>query len=171
MDNGQNGELKQSESVPSGRKSILRGAKYHRGFIIRPEQILALLHDTQPGIPLPKDAEFKGIGLDDAGVDSLIQFYFKSLAAPDMTCFQMKPQQFFALLVNLSDGLLPLDSELDGIEISNRFTVILLRVKSSHWPPTTEEKMPLYHLRYELGRMLLVDPSKAIENERRIRIQ
>ena len=166
-----NGALKESNITPSGRRSIIHGAKYHRGFIVRPEQILSLFHDTQPGIPLPKDAEFKGIGMADEGVDSRIRFYFKSVIAPNMHCLELKPEKFFRLLVDLADGLLPLDSEMDGIEISNRFTVILLRVKSSHWPPAPRENIPLYHLRYDLGRLLLVDPARAIESERRIRIQ
>lgn len=165
-----NGELKQFGGTPSGRPSIIHGSKYQRGFIIRPEQILALWHDTQPQIPLPKDAEFKGIGLDDAGVDSRIEFHFESVVAPHVHCMALKPEEFFRKLVQLADGLLPIDAELDGIEISSRFTVILLRVKSSHWPAPLTPNLPLYHLRYEFGRLLLVDPSKAIENERRIRI-
>jgi hypothetical protein len=166
-------DLKKFSKTPSGRSSILKGAKFARGFIVKPDQILALIHDTQPGIPLPADAEFKGIGLEDAGLDSKIEFYFTSKMAPSEVCFALKPNLFFKLLVNLACGLLPLDSELDGIEISDRFTVILLRVKSSHWPPprVQDGKMPLYHLRYDLGRLLLVDPSKAVENERRITIQ
>jgi hypothetical protein len=167
----ENGELKRFTAKPSGRASIFKGAKYQRGFIIRPEQILDLFHDTQPGIPLPKDAQFKGIGLEDAGVDSQIQFYFSSINAPHMHCFAMKPQAFFSVLVNLADGLLPMYSELDGVEISSRFTMILLRVGSSHWPAPIGKDMPLYHLRYEFGKILLVDPQKAIQPERRIRIQ
>lgn len=163
-------ELKKSIATPSGRSSILRGAKYARGFIIRPEQILALIHDTQPGIPLPKDAQFQGIGIEDAGIGSQIQFYFTSVIAPSEHCLALKPTLFFRILVDLACGLLPADSELDGIEVSRRFTMIMLRVKSSHWPSAMGTDLPLYHLRYEFGRMLLLDPSKAIENERRIRI-
>jgi hypothetical protein len=163
-------DLKSFELKHSGRSSIVKGAKYQRGFIIRPEQILELFHDTQPGIPLPKDAQFKGIGLEDAGVDSQIQFFFTSLTSPSTHCFALKPQQFFHMLVRLADGLLPLDSELDGIEISSRFTMILLRVQSSHWPAPITKDLPLYHLRYEFGRILLIDPSKAFE-QRRIQIQ
>ena len=164
-------ELKKSVATPSGRSSIIKGAKYARGFIIRPEQILTLIHDTQPGIPLPKDAQFQGLGLEDAGVDSLIQFYFTSQMAPREHCLALRPSLFFKILVNLACGLLPADSQLDGIEISPRFTMIMLRVKSSHWPSAPGLDMPLYHLRYEYGRMLLLDPSKAVENERRIQIQ
>ena len=167
----ENGELKQFNAKSSGRSSIIQGAKYSRGFIIRPEQILSLFHETQPGIPLPKDAEFKGIGIEDAGIDSLIQFFFTSIAAPNMHCFALKPQRFFSILVQLADGLLPMDSELDGIEVSANFTVIMLRVKSEHFPAPLTKDLPLYHLRYEFGRLLLVDPSKAIEQERRIQIQ
>lgn len=166
----ENGELKRFDATLSGRPSIIKGAKYQRGFIVYPAQILDLLHETQPGIPLPKDAEFKGIGMEDAGCDSQVQFYFTSVSNPTVHCFALKPERFFAMLVRLADGLLPLDSELDGIEISSRFTVIMLRVKSSHWPAPLTNEMPLYHLRYEAGRLLLVDPSKMFE-QRRIQIQ
>lgn len=169
---GENGELKQFNAKPSGRSSIITGSKkFARGFIIRPEQILSLLHDTQPGIPLPKDAQFQGLGIDDAGVDSEIQFYFTSILAPNMHCFAMKPRIFFTMLVELADGLLPLDSELEGIEVSKNFTMIMLRVESSHWPAPINKELPLYHLRYDLGRLVLIDPSKALENTRRIIIQ
>jgi hypothetical protein len=167
---GENGELKRSSITPSGRRSIVEDAKYQRGFIIRPEQILDLFHDTQPGIPLPKDAQFQGIGMNDAGVDSTIEFHFTSVSAPNVHCFSMKPKFFFRTLVELADGLLPLDSELDGIEISSHFTVIMLRVKSSHWPAPLDKRLPLYHLRYEYGKLLLVDPSKSLSPERRIQI-
>ena len=168
----ENGELKKFSATPSGRSSIVRGAKYMRGFIIRPEQILALFHDTQPGWPIPADAKFEGIGIEDEACDSQIMLYFTSVAAPNLHCFRMKPGQFFRKLVELADGLLPSDSELDGLEISRRFTVILLRVKSSHWAPCPQDDklLPLYHLRYEFGKLLLVDPAKAIKNERRIQI-
>lgn len=168
----ENGELKKFRVEHSGRSSIFSGEKkFTRGFIVRPEQILSLFHDTQPGIPLPKDAQFKGIGLEDAGVDSEIQFYFSSVTSPSTHCFALKPQKFFSMLVQLADGLLPLDSELDGVEISSRFTMILLRVNSSHWPAPLGKNLPLYHLRYDLGRLVLVDPEKALAPERRIRIQ
>ncbi len=168
----ENGELKKFQAKATGRSSIFSGdKKFSRGFVIRPEQILNLFHDTQPGIPLPKDAEFKGIGLEDAGIDSRIEFYFSSVLAPHLHCFAMKPQKFFSVLVDLADGLLPLDSELDGIEISSKFTMILLRVNSSHWPAPIARDLPLYHLRYDLGRMVLVDTNKIFEPERRIIVQ
>ena len=167
----QNGELKKFDAVASGRPSIVAGTKYARGFIVRPEQVLALFHDTQPGLPIPGDAQFQGIGADDAGVNSQIEFYFTSVSNPTVHCFALKPQQFFTMLVRLADGLLPMDSELDGIEVSRNFTVIMLRVLSSHWPPAIGDRLPLYHLRYDLGRITLVDPSKAMEGERKIRIQ
>lgn len=164
--------LKKFNARPSGRSSLIGDTrkKYDRGFIIRPEQIMDLLHDTHPELPIPKDAKHEGIGIEDAGYDSAIQFFFSSVTAPHEHCLAMKPQVFFTLLKDLAQGLIPMDGELDGIEISSRFTVILLRVKSSHWPPPITELLPLYHLRYEFGRLLLVPPESAIEHERRIRI-
>ena len=167
----ENGELRKFNARPSGRPSIVAGTKYCRGFIIRPEQIISLLHDTQPSLPIPMDAKHEGIGINDDGIDSKIEFHFTSHTSPNTTCFAVKPELFFKILVDLADGLLPMDSELDGIEISTRFTVIMLRVKSSHWPASLNNEIPLYHLRYDLGRLVLVDPLKAIESERRIKIQ
>lgn len=171
MDNGSK-ELKQFAAKPSGRASILHGAKFQRGFTINPGQILSLFHDTHPELPIPVDAVFQGIGLDDAGVDSKIQFYFTSVQAPWEHCFELKPEYFFRLLVQLADGLLPLDSELDGMEISPRFTLLLMRVKSSHWAPAPGTLLPLYHLRYDIGRLSLHGPDEAIrDGQRQIRIQ
>lgn len=166
----ENEPIKKSIVSPSGRSSIIKGAKFQRGFIIRPDQMLELLHDTHHNLPIPKDAKFEGLGLEDAGSNSKIQFFFSSITAPHEHCLALRPDLFFKMLVDLAMGIIPMDAELDGIEISPRFTVIMLRVKSSHWPPTMQTKMPLYHLRYEAGRLLLVDPSKAIEGEKRLRI-
>lgn len=176
LTNGPKDELKKFAATPSGRPSIVLGAKFQRGFIIHPVQILELLHDTQPSLPLPKDAKFEGIGVDDAGVDSKIQFYFSSLIAPSEHCLQMKPEYFFRILKDLADGLIPADAELDGIEISKNWLFIMLRVKSSHWGAAPNDKMlPMVHLRYDFKRLLLVDPAEAVRNElqsqRRIRIQ
>lgn len=163
--------VKQYNFESSGRKSILEGSKYARGFIIRPEQILGLFHDALPNLPIPKDAEHCGIGIEDSGSASFIQFYYTSQLNPREHCFKMKPELFLQYMVDLSEGLLPTDSELDGIEVSQRFTVLLLRVKSSHWPPYPDKKLPMVHLRYDLGQLYLCDPSRAIESEKRIRIQ
>lgn len=174
MENGSkaNGELKKFDLKPSGRASIIEGAKHKRGFTINPGQILSLFHDTHPELPIPPDAQFQGIGLEDAGVDSKIQFYFTSVQAPWEHCFELKPEYFFKLLVQLGDGLLPLDSELDGMEISPRFTLLLMRVKSSHWAEAHTNLLPLYHLRYDLGRLSLHGPEQAIQDGKRsIRIQ
>ena len=73
--------------------------------------------------------------------------------------------------MELSDGLLPLDAELDGIEISKICTLIMLRVKSSHWPAPLGHTLPLYNLRYDLGRLVLTNPDDPDNSERRILIQ
>src|SRR5882762_10396642 len=91
--------LKKSSATPSGRSSIIRGAKYARGFIIRPEQILALIHDTQPGLPLPKDAVFRGLGLEHAGINSQISCYLAAVLAPREHCLALGRLLLFAILV------------------------------------------------------------------------
>lgn len=157
--------LKKSQTTPSGRSSILKPSekKFHRGFVIRPEQMIELFHDTQPGLPIPKDAHFQGIGVEDAGSDSRIEFYFSSEIAPQEHCLAMKPHYFFKVLLDLCMGLMPMDSELDGIEVSQNFTMILLRVKSSKWPPALSATLPLWHLRYEGKRLLIQNPEEAFE--------
>lgn len=163
--------LKKFSGKVSGRPSILSGSVSARGFVIRPEQILSLFHDTLPQLPIPKDAEFCGVGIEDAGGDSAIMFYYVSKLNPLEHCLKCKPEWFLKTMVELGDGLLPADSELDGIEVSQKFTVLLLRVKSAHWPPCPEKLMPLLHLRYDLGQLVLTDVGKAVEDTQRIRIQ
>lgn len=169
-------ELKKYQGTLSGRPSIIQGAKHMRGFVVIPSQILDLLHDTQSSLPIPADAVHQGIGIDDAGVDSKFQFYFTSLAAPNCHCVALKPEILFRILKELSSGMIPLDAELDGIELSGKWTAVMLRVASSHWPAALEDRMPLYHLRYDYGRtgakeLILTDPSKLIEGGQRLRIQ
>jgi hypothetical protein len=158
-------DLKRFNTTPSGRSSIIKPSekKFHRGFVVRPDQMIELFHDTQPSLPIPKDAEFKGIGISDEGSNSKIQFFFSSVIAPQEHCLEMKPHYFFKVLLDLCMGLMPMDSELDGIEISPRFTMILLRVKSSHWPPAISQTLPLWHLRYEGKRLLVQNPEEAFE--------
>jgi hypothetical protein len=79
-------------------------------------------------------------------------------------------QHFFRLLKTHADGLIPTDSELDGIEASERFTVILLRIKSDHFPPHSGNELPLAHLRYEAGELSLVNAFESIKKDRRIQI-
>lgn len=155
----------------TGRKSVLHGIKHGAGFVIRPDQMLQLLHDTRPNLPIPRDAQFKGIGIKDEGSNSLIQFYYLSACNPLDHCLELSPHSFLRILVELADGLLPRDSELDGIEVSDKFTVLLLRVKSDHFPPHPGNQLPMFHLRYEWGQILLVDPSQAIASEKRITIK
>jgi len=165
-------EIKKFRLTPSGRRSALFGAKHARGFVIRPEQILSLFHDTMAQLPIPKDAEFCGVGFVDSGIDSMIQFYYTSISNPREHCFQLKPSLFMKYLIELGNGLLPTDAEIDGIEVSQKFTVLLMRVLSDRWPAVPKDDLlPMVHLRYDLGQLVLCDVSKAIEGEKRIRIQ
>lgn len=164
-------QLKKFDLTPRKRPSILQGAKYIRGFVIRPEQMISLFHDTMPSLPIPKDAEHCGIGIEENSSDSKLLFYYTSKLAFDQHCFAINPNLFLRLLVDLADGLLPNDSELDGIEVSRNFTVIMLRVKSSHWPDTNTKQVPLYHLRYDLGELCLVHPAEIVKEAKRIRVQ
>src|SRR2546430_2089508 len=120
--------------VPSGDKPIAAGAKHSFGLVIKPDQMLELIHDFIPNAPVPFDAKHIGLGIED-GSDSKIRFYFESVLNPLENCLEMDPNHFLQTLKRCADGLLPADSELEGIEVSNHFTVILLRIRSDHFPP------------------------------------
>ena len=124
------------------------GAAHAFGLTLRPEQMLEL---------------------DDKGADSEIGFYFTS-SVERPACFQMKVQEFFSLLKTHGEGLIPQDAELDGIEASNRFTVIMLRIKSDHFPPHAGNELPLAHLRYEAGELQLLNVFESVAKDRRIKI-
>jgi hypothetical protein len=122
-----------------------------------------------PSAPIPFDAVFEMLEFDDQGAESVIGFWFSS-STERAACYQMKVQEFFALLKRHADGLIPLDAELDGIEVSQRFTVILLRVKSDHFPPHAGNELPLAHLRYEAGQLQLLNVFESVAKDRRIQI-
>lgn len=152
----------------SGRASITMGARHLFGLTIRPEQMLEFFHDVIPSAPIPFDANFEMLGFDDS--TRTIEFYFTSkLVRP--ACYQMTVEEFFLTLKRHGEGIIPSDAELDGIEVSDKFTVIMLRVRSDHFPPHPGDKLPIAHIRYEAGELALVNPAEAIFKDRRIRIK
>ena len=156
--------------LPSGRASLSMGARHLFGLTVRPEQMLEFFHDVIPSAPIPFDANFEMLGFEDKGADSQIEFYFTSSVVRP-ACYVMKVQEFFSLLKEHSEGLIPRDADLDGIEVSTNFTIIMLRVKSDHFPPHPGDKLPIAHIRYEAGELALINPSEAILKDRRIRIR
>lgn len=158
-----------NQKVTSGRKSAVSGAAHTVGLTIAPQQVLELLHDTQPNSPIPKDAILTGVGFFDEGENSRICFYFDSIIAPMAQEVGLNPHYFLKLLVGLSEGMLPLDSELRGIELSDRFNLMLLVVRSDKFP-TGINQLPIASIRYIAGELILYHPSEALKNEKRIRI-
>ena len=154
----------------SGRPAMARGVRHAFGLAIRPEQMLEFFHDTIPSAPIPFDARFVGLRIEDEGADSKIAFHFDSQLNPFENCVELRPADFVAILKNHVEGLIPSDSELDGIEVSDRFTVILLRLKSDHFPPHSGNDLPMAHLRYEGGELMLLNAFEAIKKDRRIQI-
>ncbi len=153
----------------SGRKSALQGAAHTVGLTIKPEQILQLLHDTQPNSPIPFDAILCALQVEDKGEASQVNFFFNSLISPMSTNISLDPHHLLKLLVEQSHGMLPLDSELRGIEISSMFNLMLLVVKSDKFP-TGVKSLPIASLRYVAGELILYHPSGSLEGEKRIRI-
>jgi hypothetical protein len=161
---------RQTTIVESGRTPISSGVRHAFGLTIRPEQMLEFFHDVMPHAPIPFDARFEMLEFEDKGEDSEIGFYFTSIVNPLENCVRMGIDTFFQLLKKHGEGIIPTDAALDGIEVSNVFTVILLRVKSDHFPPHAGNEMPLAHLRYEAGELVLLNVFEAIKKERRIQI-
>lgn len=157
------------QTIASGRRSALQGAAHTVGLTIKPEQIIQLLHDTQPHSPIPFDAILCAVGIEDAGSNSRIQFYFNSLISPMSTNVDIDPHYLLQILIKLSNGMLPSDSELRGIEISDKFNLMLLVVKSDKFP-TGIKGLPIASLRYVAGELILYHPSGSLEGEKRIRI-
>jgi hypothetical protein len=146
------------------------GVRHAFGLTLRPEQMLELFHDVLRTAPIPFDAMFEMLELDDNGADSKIGFFYTSVINPLENYVGMKVQDFFSLLKQHADGLIPLDAELDGIEVSSLFTVILLRVKSNHFPSHAGNEMPVAHLRYESGQLQLINVFESVAKDRRIQI-
>lgn len=146
------------------------GVRHAFGLTLRPEQMLEFFHDILPTAPIPFDAMFEMLELDDKGADSEIGFFYTSLINPLENYVGMKVQYFFSTLKQHADGLIPLDAELDGIEVSGLFTVILLRVKSDKFPPHAGNDMPIAHLRYEAGQLQLLNVFESVAKDRRIQI-
>lgn len=156
--------------IESGRAPLSKGARHLFGLTLRPEQMLEFFHDVIPTAPIPYDAQFEMLGFEDKGADSVIEFYFTSMLVRP-ACYQMKVEEFFALLKRHGEGIITGDAELDGIEVSEKFTVIMLRIKSDKFPPHEGNKLPIAHLRYEMGELALINPWEAIFKDRRIRIK
>jgi hypothetical protein len=146
------------------------GVRHAFGLTIRPEQMLEFFHDVLPSAPIPFDAMFEMLELDDKGAESEIGFYYTSIINPLENCVRMSVQRFFSLLKQHGDGLIPLDAELGGIEVSGLFTVILLRVKSDHFPSHAGNELPIAHLRYEAGQLQLLNVFESVAKDRRIQI-
>jgi len=146
------------------------GAAHAFGLTIRPEQMLEFFHDVLLSAPIPFDATFDMLEIDEKGAESEIAFYFTSMVNPLENCVRFNVQHFFNLLKIHADGIIPLDGELDGIEVSERFTVILLRIKSDNFTKHTGNELPLAHLRYEAGQLSLLNTFEAIKKDRRVQI-
>lgn len=156
--------------IASGRPPMAKGAAHAFGLTIRPEQMLEFFHDVLPAAPIPFDAQFEMLEVDDRGADSEIGFYFTSAINPLENCVRFNVQHFFRLLKLKGEGVIPTDAELDGIEASAKFTVILLRIKSDKFPPHAGNEMPLAHLRYEAGELQLLNVFESVAKDRRINI-
>lgn len=157
------------QTIASGKRSALTGASHCIGLTIKPEQILELLHDTQPTSPIPFDAILCAIGVKDEGSNSRIEFYFNSLASPMSTNIDIDPHHLLQILMNIGEGLLPRDVVLRGIEISDRFNLMLMVVESDKFPSGVAQ-LPLAHVRYVAGELILYHPAESLKGEKRIRI-
>jgi len=145
---------------------MAKGAAHTFGLNIRPDQLLQFFHDVDPTAPIPFDAQFFGIEADENGPFSKIGLQYTSLSSPWVMSYEMSPEEFVETLKKHADGLIPSDAIFDGIEVStNLVAIILLRLKSDHFPSHSDE-FPLAHLRYEAGQLQLVNVFEAIKDRR-----
>lgn len=157
--------------VQSGRAPLSMGARHLFGLTINAQEILEFFHEVIPTAPIPKDAKLEMLGFEDKGIDSIIEFYFSSFIVGRPACYFMKMHEFFSLLKKHGEGIIPSDAELDGIEASGNFNLLMLRVKSDKFPPHPGDKLPMAHIRFQERELILLNPWEAIFKDRRIRIK
>ena len=156
------------EVKASGRTSALFGARHTVGLTVNPTEILAFLHDVVKDAPVPYDAVLRAIGIEDKGADSWIQLYFESVANPLENCLNIKPHHLIHLFMQHAEGMIPLDAELVGIEISDRFNLLLFVLKSDKFPAPQKDRLPIASLRYQAGVLKLYPPNQAMVGQNNI---
>jgi hypothetical protein len=139
------------EVKASGRTSALFGAAHTVGLTINPTEILPFLHDCVKNAPIPYDAVLRAIGIEDKGADSAIEFHFESAINPLENCLKIDPHYLIRLFMQFSNGMIPSDTELRGIEISDRFNLLMFVLRSDKFPTSTTGRLPIAGMRYQAG--------------------
>jgi hypothetical protein len=117
-----------------------------------------LVRDVYSNAPIPVDAQFIGIGVEDA--DNLFQFYFASeMGGNQVHCINIRPQLMLDIIKGECGNKLPSDTELIGISVHEAFTFLRLDVKSNKFEPSDSGQMPLIQVRYEGGTFMVLDQS------------
>lgn len=139
-----------------------------RGIILRPEQMLDLIRDTYQGAPIPMDAQLFALGIEAR--ENLLQLYFSSASNPLVRCIQLRPTGLLEILKAKSEGMIPSDAELKGISIHQHFTVLRMEVASDKFAASETPSMPMIQMRYELGKLLVLDQSQAEQKEKLVAV-
>lgn len=129
-----------------------------RGIILRPEQMLDLIRDTYQGAPVPMDAQLFALGIESR--ENLLQLYFSSASNPLVRCIQLRPTSLLEILKAKSEGIVPSDAELKGISIHQHFTVLRMEVASDKFEPGESRELPMIQMRYEMGKLWVLDQSQ-----------
>ena len=157
--------------VLQGKRTDTRGRR--RGLVISPDEIFELLRDTYTNIPIPGDAQFQALQIDDA--NRRINFYYstntpdKLLVAKESDnyfnplghCVTFLPQTLVNILKYWFDGKVPSDAEFKAFHVHKLFNFLCLEVASDKFPDSMSATLPMLHLRYEGGRLMSLDEKGA----------
>ena len=158
----------QNETQASGKKSALFGARHQVGLTINASEILSFLHDCVKDSPVPYDANFLAIRIEEHGAESQMELYFESKANPLQNCICIKPMHLIHLFIKHSQGMIPADAEIVGIEVSTVWQSLLLFVlKSDKFPQATSNALPIASIRYQAGTLHLYPPKEALAQPQR----
>lgn len=125
--------------------------RYTAGLIIRPEQLVEAVRRAWDNVPIPADAQFKGIRIED-GTDAHVEIFYQSFADPLSHCFRVKPDILLRVLAYWMDGAIPPDAELKAINVHPFITVLRLDIQSDKFKQDGKE-MPLMQFRLEDGEL------------------
>jgi len=119
---------------------------------------LELARDLYPNSPIPSDALFNMVGIDTS--ENQIYFHFTSLISPGISCFSLKPELLLDMMKVSSRGFIPKDAELEAICVHDNFSFMRFDVRSSKFPASDSNVLPLLQFRYEDREFFLLDSDK-----------
>lgn len=123
------------------------------GLIVRPEQLIEAVRLAWDNIPIPKDAQFKAIHIED-GPDTHIGIYYQSWDDPLSHYFRIKPQTLLKILAYWMDGAIPPDAEIKAINVHPFITILRFDLASDKFKQDGKV-FPLLQFRMEEGELYI----------------